>query len=250
MGSCVDAWYCRLATTAAVRRGWSVLRLNTRGADRSGASITHAGLSADIHAALASRALSGFRTLYLLGYSLGGHQVLTAATEAELDPRVRAVVTLCAPMLLHEGAAHIDHPANSFYRRHLLTGLREVYEPAWQRRTVPTPWETLKKADTLRAYDALAVVPTFGFPDVDTYYATQSVGPKLGELRVPAVIVHAVDDPMVPFEQVTRAMLHANERARLVPLRHGGHVAGIAAGSSLAGPGDLATRMLEAVSAL
>jgi predicted alpha/beta-fold hydrolase len=64
------------------------------------------------------------------------------------------------------------------------------------------------------------------------------------------VIVHAVDDPMVPFEQVTRAMLHANERARLVPLRHGGHVAGIAAGSSLAGPGDLATRMLEAVSAL
>jgi uncharacterized protein len=225
LGGSIDRPYCILAAAAAQRAGISCLRLGLRGADRQGQDFYHGGLTRDIEAAIASPALADFDRIYVLGYSLGGHVTLRYATSRERDPRVRAVAAVCAPLDLARSAQHIDAPSSYLYRRHVLAGLNEIYAAVAQRQAVPTPLEHTLRAQALRTWDSLTIVPRFGFGDVATYYGEMSVGPRLSALELPSLLVQSTLDPMVPpwtYEPHLRGSLPKLEVKRL---RCGGHVA-------------------------
>src|SRR3712207_3535034 len=76
LGGCTDSHYMLGAAAAAEAAGISSLRVNLRGCDRGGDDFYHAGLTADLHAALASEDLRRYGRIYVLGYSLGGHVAL------------------------------------------------------------------------------------------------------------------------------------------------------------------------------
>ncbi|MCP4656560.1 MAG: hypothetical protein GY856_14200, partial [bacterium] len=97
LGGSADSNYLIRAARVAERLGLSSLRLHLRGADGRGEDFYHAGLSADLAAVLASPSLREFATLYILGYSLGGHVVLKFATEVG-DRRLRAAAAVCSPL--------------------------------------------------------------------------------------------------------------------------------------------------------
>jgi pimeloyl-ACP methyl ester carboxylesterase len=82
--------------------------------------------------------LARFQQIVVLGYSLGGHVALRFAVET-MDPRVRAVVAVCSPLMLAPGARAIDGPSGWPYRRYLLANLLECYERVAARKPVPTP---------------------------------------------------------------------------------------------------------------
>src|SRR6185312_7053782 len=153
LGGAMDRPYCILAALAAERAGMSCLRLALRGADRSGEDFYHGGLTRDIEAAVASSALASFERIYVLGYSLGGHVSLRYAAGASIDPRVRAVAAVCAPLDLALSAQHIDAPQCYVYRRHVLAGLNEIYAAVAERRSVPTPVDRARSAQALRTWD-------------------------------------------------------------------------------------------------
>jgi len=239
LGGCFDRHYCVRMAREAERKGWACLRLALRGADRRGHDFHHAGLTEDLDAALASAELAGFRTIHLVGYSLGGHLVLRWAGTRE-DPRVRGVVAVCPPLDLARGQRHLDERAPGFYRRHVLAGLNEIYGAVARRREVPTPVERVAAVRTLREWDSLTIVPRFGFADVDDYYTTQSAARVLDRLRVPALVVASRRDPMVRIEDVEAAA--SGSRLRLVACDAGGHV-GFPGSLDL---GEAAPRGLEA----
>jgi predicted alpha/beta-fold hydrolase len=197
LGGSPDANYCERAAWAAERRSISCLRLSLRGADRKGEDFYHAGLAADLEAAVASQALAGFERLYVLGYSLGGHVSLRFAL-ATGDRRVRAVAAVCAPLDLERSAQAIDRATAFIYRRHVLAGLKDIYRAVAARRSVPTPLARVLAARALREWDSLTVVPRFGFDSAEHYYTEMSVGPRLAELQVPSLLVQSLSDPMVP----------------------------------------------------
>src|SRR5690349_10408712 len=87
LGGDVSGHYMIGAAAAADRAGLASLRLNLRGADGSGDDFYNAGLTEDLRAAIASPALAGYPSIYVLGYSLGGHLTLRYATES-IDARV------------------------------------------------------------------------------------------------------------------------------------------------------------------
>lgn len=190
------------AAVAAERASLAHLRLDLRGADGSGQDFYNAALAADLRAALASPELAGFRELYVLGYSLGGHITLRFATEDGMDPRVRAVAAVCAPLDLERGAAAIDRPERWIYRRHVLSGLKQMYAAYAAHRhdaLVISPAEA-QRIGHLREWDEKIVAPRFGFTGASAYYAASSAGPRLPDLRVPALMVIAEADPMVPAD--------------------------------------------------
>lgn len=206
LGGSVARPYCVRAAQAAQDRSWSCLRLALRGADRLGEDFYHAGLTDDLAAALACRQLRGFRRIFCLGYSLGGHMVLRWAL-APTDERVRAVAAICPPLELAPAADHLDR--QRIYCRHILNGLLDMYRPVAARGPVPTPVERLARVRSIREWDSLTVVPRFSFRNVDHYYSSQSVGPHLARLRSPTMIVEAEHDPMIATE-VTRRTLDAD----------------------------------------
>ncbi|MGD8861278.1 MAG: alpha/beta fold hydrolase [Myxococcales bacterium] len=224
LGGSPDAFYCVRAARLAEAAGLSCLRLSLRGADRQGEDFYHAGLTADLEAAVASAALSRYRHIHVLGYSLGGHMALRYALSPS-DERVVAVGAISPPLDLDRGAVAIDRRGASIYRRHVLAGLNEIYAEVAARRPVPTPLQQVRAARTIREWDSLAVVPRHGFDDVEHYYASMSVGPHLSELALRARIVHSTHDPMIPPWTYEDHIARTGAAVDVELLRSGGHVA-------------------------
>ncbi len=227
LGGSVERHYCIKAASAAHRRGWSCLRLSLRGADRLGEDFYHAGLIADIEAAVASETVAQYSKIALLGYSLGGHVALRYAVLGD-DPRVERVAAVCAPLDLDASSHALDSARFPFYRRHVLAGLNEIYAAVAARRDVPTPVGEARRIRKIRAWDAHTVVPRHGFDSVDHYYASQSVGPKLAELRIPSLLVASRNDPMVSPNTLEPSLMRVAATAAPLDVRWvegGGHVA-------------------------
>lgn len=225
LGGEANSHYCVDAARAAHRRGWSCLRLALRGADREGTDFYHAGLTADLDATVASEALVRYRRIYLVGFSLGGHVVLRYGL-APGDPRVRALASVCAPLDLARSCAAIDDPSRIVYRRHVLDGLVEIYAATAARspRPLPIPVEVARRIPTIREWDRLTVAPHHGFCSVDDYYTRMGVAPHLPALQLPALVVAARHDPMVPAWTMADALREPGPAVDVRWLDRGGHV--------------------------
>ena len=96
---------------------------------------------------------------------------------------------------------------------------------------------------TVREYDEAITAPHGGYASADEYYARSSAGPWLAAIDRPALVLSAVDDPMIPRESVMRWELAASASEReIVP--SGGHV-GFVAPTHAAGRFWAAGRVLD-----
>src|SRR5256885_983432 len=184
LGGDIEAPYIVSAAIAASAAGISCLRLNLRGADRSGEDFYHAGLTADLHAALSSSALDRFERIYLLGYSLGRHVTLRYAVEAP-DARVAAVDAISPPLDLDLSARAFDRSGFDIYRRNVLRGLFDIYQGVARRRAVPTPVAEARLIRKIRQWDDRIVAPRYGFRDAEHYYRSVSGAPRLSQITIP-----------------------------------------------------------------
>ncbi len=224
LGGDVGSHYVQDATGAGDAAGVAVLRIHLRGADRTGEDLYHAGMSHDIHAILASPTLKSYSRIVLLGYSLGGHIVLRAATEKELDPRVAAIAAVCPPLDLRRGVVAIDAPERYVYRRYILSSIKEVFASVTRRRVMHVSLADVRRIQTLREWDERVIAPRFGFRGADHYYAEAGVFSRLTELQVPSLLIAARHDPMIPAATVAPALESAGPMLHVRWIERGGHV--------------------------
>ncbi len=222
------------AAGAFLAAGHPAIRLNLRGSP-PGRSLARGHYHMDrvrdlAYACRAAAALDpGIRErgIVVLGYSLGGALALRLAAAPFLPAIVRAAVSISAPLDLAAAAERIARPRNRLYERWLLARLREETGPVWH----PAPAavrNAVRAARHIRDFDDALTAGEAGFRDAADYYASCSPARSLGALRVPALIVHADDDPWVPPPAVD-----ASSRLRVVVTRGGGHVGFHGRGSRL-----------------
>ncbi len=227
LGGSPESGYVRHAAKTLLDAGMATLRVGLRGTDGRAPDFYHANLTADLHGALADPALASYTRLFIVGFSLGGQLVLCSATEA-LDPRVIAVAAVCPPLDLAAAQAHLDGRRFSLFKPYLVAGLRRHYRVisrVARAQGVRLPLEP-GDAHRLRSvydFDQYMVVPRFGFGSVPNYYAQTSVGPRLGALGVPALIVAARHDPMVPYASLEPFLRDPGPQVT-VRITEGGHV--------------------------
>jgi hypothetical protein len=222
LGGSATSYYARVATLAAARAGIDCLRLNLRGADRSGADYYHAGLTDDLEAALGSTALAGYENILLLAYSLGGNMMLRYLA-GKPDPRVRAAAAVCSPIDLKPNARAIDRPRGTFYRRHVLNGLKDIYRHVAARREVPLSIGEASRIDTIEQWDERIIAPRHGFAGAEDYWAQTSACNVLGDIETPTLFVASERDPMVGIDTVRPWLQNATKLRRIVTSQ-GGHV--------------------------
>jgi hypothetical protein len=223
LGGCAESHYMRPAARAATEVGAACLRLEMRGSNGAGEDLYHAALVQDLVAAIASPELAPYGRIFLVGFSLGGHLALRYAVE-EPDSRLCGVAAVCSPLDLAASQVAFDRPSRWLYRQYVLGRLKQLYRPIAARRELATPLEEVLRVATIREWDRLTVVPRFGFRDVDHYYAEESVGPRLGRLAVPGLLVAALDDPMVPREAIEPALETVGELLDVRWVDGAGHV--------------------------
>ena len=223
LGGCCDSPYVVEAAVRLVNSGLACLRLNLRGADRTGEDIYHGGLITDLVATLASPEIVTYDRIGLLGFSLGGHVALRFAIDAP-PARLRAVATVCPPVDLAAAATTIDSGSSWVYRRYLLKRLFEIYAEVARRRQVDKSVEEVRRVSTFVEFDSLVIAPRYGFVDAWDYYRTVSVGPDLARLQVPSLIVAAAGDPMVPVGSLRKYVPGSSAKLEWFWSKQGGHM--------------------------
>lgn len=208
-------------------RGHAVLRLNLRGAGPSRASCHdhyHAGRSGDLAAVV--RALPdalAARGVVLIGFSLGGSLALKYAAECGRNGPLAAVVSVSAPIDLADASLNMLRRRNALYHRRLLADFKR--ERASMCNTYSADeLAVLASSRNFLDLDDRFVAPRFGFANAYDYYERCAAGQFLGAVRTPALLIHALDDPIVPASAYQDQCWRDN--CRLYPLlpEQGGHV--------------------------
>jgi uncharacterized protein len=206
LGGHSESYYVLAAAAWAERMGLACLRMSMRGAAGDGGDIYHAGLYTDVHDAIGSPELDRYEHVVILSYSVGGHICLRYATSGALDPRVRAIAAVCAPLDLERAVTAIDRPECWMYRMNVLTALKAMYRATAARRPMPLPVRDALRISTMREWDNRIMTRHFGYASAEAYYAKESAAPRLREVAVPTLLIATEADPMVPVDTVRPAL--------------------------------------------
>ena len=164
--------------------------------------------------------------LQAVGISLGGNALLRWAQEAGegASALVSAVAAVCAPLDLAASGHAIGRGFNrQVYTRMFLQSMKPKALAKLAQHPGLFNREALLAARDLYQFDNLFTAPLHGFRDTDDYWARASARPHLARIRIPALVLNALNDPFVPTASLPRAA----EVGRFVQLwqpPHGGHV--------------------------
>jgi len=160
------------------------------------------------------------------GVSLGGNALLRFAEEAGASARavVGAVAAISAPLDLAAGGRAIGQGfGKQVYTRMFLRSMK----PKALRKLAQHPGlfdaGLLARASNLRDFDDAFTAPLHGFRDADDYYARGSAKPRLAQIRIPALVLNARNDPFLPAEALPRPG-EVGSNVTLWQPSHGGHV--------------------------
>ena len=217
--------YMRASAEFHLKRGRRVLRLNLRGAGPSRATCAghyHAGCAGDIHDALA--ALPAHLTgagLFPVGYSLGGNALLNLLPAHDLP--IVGAVSISAPIEPAQAAFRFMEPRNAIYHYWLLRQTKkDTIAPGAH--LSPSEREGVERSRTIYEFDELFVAPRNGFAGADDYYARTAGARMVERIGVPALLIHARDDPWIPPTPYEELMRIAPSNVEIALTETGGHV--------------------------
>jgi predicted alpha/beta-fold hydrolase len=196
--------YAQALADHAARLGWACVVPHFRGCSGElnlAPRAYHSGDHAEIGWILERLRAGHVGPLHAVGVSLGGNALLRWAEEAGHAARqvVASVAAVCSPIDLAASGHAIGSGLN-----------RWIYTPMFLRSMKPKAMAKLAQfpglfdrervlgARTLYEFDDVFTAPLHGFAGTDDYWSRAAAAPRLGEIRVPALVLNAVNDPFVP----------------------------------------------------
>lgn len=220
--------YVRGMARAFLASGWDVLAWNMRGCSGEPNRLPrpyNAGDTKDLEALLLHAAHS-YRSVGLVGFSLGGNVVLRYLGERGDSFPVPVVggVAFSTPCDLAACSEKIRDPQNRLYLTRFMRTLRTKAEEMSRRWPGVVPRFDPGKVRDFHSFDEHFTAPLCGFRNAAHYWASSSSGAVLEKIRVPALLVNAADDPILTVEcyPVEAAQTSAFLHLEIPP--HGGHV--------------------------
>ncbi len=227
-GSSQSGYAVSLAA-AALDAGYAVHRFNMRscgGTEHLALSNYHSGQTSDLlHVLREIKRASGL-PLFVVGFSLGANVALKLAGELGEAGRdlLAGVCAVSAPIDLAACARALGEPRNFIYSRRFLTRLKTRIRRRHRQAPDVYSLDGLKRVRSIWDFDDVYTGPLFGFGSAVNYYRTQSSNQYLEKIRVPALLVQAKDDPLIPFSVYDHPAFRENPCLQLVAADHGGHV--------------------------
>jgi uncharacterized protein len=166
------------------------------------------------------------RKIIAVGVSLGGNALLRWAQEAgdAAGKQVSAIASVCSPIDLTASG----HAIGRGFNRQVYTRmfLRTMKPKALERLALHPKLfnrEKLLATRDLYEFDNLFTAPLHGFKSTDDYWSRASAKPHLSRVRIPALVLNALNDRFVPATSLP-AQQDVGRYVTLWQPRHGGHV--------------------------
>ena len=229
-----DSQYMQGVARNGLAAGMNVVLMNQRncgGMDHFAPTLYNSSLSGDVAAVVRSVLENdGVSRFALIGFSMGGNLVLKLAGEwgSDSPPQFRAVAAVCPAMDLAASADALHEPANRIYEYYFLMQLfRRLRRKA---RLFPGKFDAsrLRGITSLRLFDDRITAYYCGFTGADDYYARAAAANVVDRIVVPALIIHAANDPFIRMLPETLRRIAANPNITYIETEDGGHCAFLA----------------------
>jgi predicted alpha/beta-fold hydrolase len=223
--------YMQATAEKGFRAGFNIIRVNFRncgGTEHLTSTIYHGGLSDDLKAVVKELIEQDhISRMLLVGFSLGGNLVLKLAGEYGDEPpeQILGVCAVSPSIDLSASADLIMKRSNWLYQRDFVRRLKNRIRT--NHKLYPDLFDLsgLAGARTIKDFDNRFTARAHGFADADDYYHRSSALRVIDKIRIPSLIIHAQDDPFIPFAPLRDPAVANNPYLLLVHPKRGGHVA-------------------------
>src|SRR5215510_15511529 len=206
--------------------GFNVLRYNVRGCGgTAGLSPTlyHSGLTVDLrHVTRELIERDRLPELFLIGFSMGGNQALKFAGElgAGAPEELKGVCAISPPICLESCSRSIGRRENWIYEFRFLRSLRKTMIE--KDHLFPGVYDLGRMSGVRSLWEWDEVFQHHnGFDGAQDYYSKASSLPFIERISVPTLIIHAKDDPFIPFGPFTCNQIAENPSVLLISPDHG-----------------------------
>ena len=214
---------------ALLRAGWDVLAWNYRscgGGMNHQPRFYHSGATEDLERVIDHAMMQPYGAIALSGFSMGGNlTMLYLAQQGErLDARIRGAITFSVPCDLAGSAEVLALPTRKIYMNRFLKDLHRKMAEKAERFPGQIDVRGFSEIRTFRQFDDRYTAPLHGFRNAEDYWAQCSCLWLLREVRVPALMVNAVDDPFLSTRCYPRTRDLLGNWVQLEAPNWGGHV--------------------------
>jgi len=223
----VDSTYVLQTGSRLLRDGWDIFRLNFRDHGDShdlNEALFHSCRIDEVVNALGDIARRyPSRPIALAGFSLGGNFALRAAQHAQAAGLPLSYTLAVCPIIdPSEGLFSLEQSAPWFYQAYFMHKWRRSLQAKQAAFPHHQYFELSELKQNLRGLTASLVARHTDFGSLEAYLEGYSVaGRALADLHVPATILTARDDPVIPVDAFERLELPAN--VELDISTYGGH---------------------------
>lgn len=216
-------------TRALLREGWDVLAWNFRscgGVMNRQPRFYHSGATEDLDQVVRHALTRGYDAISLSGFSMGGNLTLVYLGQQgeRLDPRIRGAVTYSVPCDLAGSAEMLARPSRRIYMQRFLRDLQAKMTEKARRFPEVIDVSGFDEIRNFRQFDDRYTAPLHGFRDAEDYWRQCSAINYLRDIRVPALMVNAADDPFLSPACFPESRSLLGHHVRLEAPRWGGHV--------------------------
>jgi hypothetical protein len=166
-----------------------------------------------------------YSEIYVHGISLGGNMILKYLGErCEVPSQIKGVVAVSVPCDLNGSCKELHKIKNKLYhenfKSHLVNRLKEKQEQHSDKLSI----KEINSINTLRDFDNVYTSKAHGFKDADDYYNQCSSLQFLPNIKIPTLIINALNDSFLSPECYPIKEAKENNYLHLEMPNHGGHV--------------------------
>ncbi len=215
-------------------------RFNSEGVDSVGLNLRgcsgepnrllqgyHSGHTADLnHLIETIIAENKYTDITLVGFSVGGNIALKYGGEKGdlVSPFIRRIIAFSVPCDLKGCSLEFEKPLNRFYQWQFLVTLKQ--KARIQNARFPNRFllDKVLTAKYFRQFDDYYTAPLNGFKDAEDYWAKASCKSHLPNIRIPTLLVSAVDDSFLAETCYPTEFAASSTLFYLEMPRSGGHL--------------------------
>lgn len=223
----VNSSYAQGMLQAIVDNEWRALFMHFRGCSGEPNRLIrayHSGETQDL-----SRVVQHIRkrepktSLAAVGFSLGGNVLLKWLGETGEDNPVKAATAISVPFEMNKASQRIQKGFSKVYQWHLLNCLRKRFAEKFREQELDYGLSAVANVKTIWEFDEKVTAPMHGFATVEDYYSHSSSRRYLARIRVPTLIIQALDDPFLGDDLIPE-LEELPENVELEVTPAGGHV--------------------------
>ncbi len=169
---------------------------------------------------------NGFTQVFLVGFSLGGDQIMNYLGKRKIPVEVKAAVAISAPFQLRSSAEKLQSGFSKIYQRRFIGKVKAKIAAKAIQFPDAVPADAAKYIKNFDDVVTRFIIPVHGgYSNLDDYYLNASPGNSVAGIKLPLLVINAWDDPILGTKDHPVEMAKAHDYLFLETPAHGGHCA-------------------------